>query len=402
MTTLATLATELIEFICEFAAEYAREDWEFSLGPDGGGNGSQDRKKNFVSRFLVGLPLIHPRWTVPDQKALYRYVCLTDAVRYKAFQESLTQYPHNGRYVRGLFIDWGGQDFGGPDGYSYKVLGWFHEMEIQQVVRLCPFVERFHPGKFSPVISQEGIAALGSIDCIRSIAWRRAEFQKYGDTVNRAQSSWRFLEAVEIVEHITDTDFKYVRDVSSRLRGLNFHNTQFELEMQHNRDSWSYRNLQELQVSMKEMPTESALWALLSTCGSNIITLSLPFNSVDMYQDIFSDVFKELTPRLQHLRLFVSPRWIADWSEQFQVPSRYYQWSQVDPLLQFYRNHPWRSESLRSVRIEFHGVQHILVTVKSAIAAFLRPEAFPNLRKVLKVQRDGNGELQITNLKNSE
>jgi len=389
MTTLANLATELIELVCEFAAEYAREDWEFRLGS----NGDANVRASFVSRHLVGLPLIHPRWTVPGQKALYRYVCLMNAVRYKAFQESLTQYPHNGRYVRALLIDWGIQDYGGPDGYSYKVLGWFHEMEIQQVVRLCPFLEQFYPGRNSPVISQEGIAALGSVDSIRSITWRRADFQKYGDAVNRAQSSWPHLDTVEIFESLTEDDFKYVRNISTRLRSLKVHNTQLEYELQKNRELWSFCNLREFHLSMSSLPIGWTTPPILRFCGSNITTLSLPSNTLDYYRDIFGEFLNQLTPRLENLRLFVSFVLTLDWGERFQSPSRYYQTP---------RNYPWHSKSLRSVSIGLHDVETMPLYVQYAVNAFIRPDAFPNVRKVLISWRDANGELQIRNVMNHE
>jgi len=104
MTTLATLLPELIELICECLANYVLEDWEF---------GSITRNENYIeylSRYVVGLPLIHSRWTVPGQKALYGFVILPTANRYKRFQQSLTAFPHNGFYVRGIALHRGGLD----------------------------------------------------------------------------------------------------------------------------------------------------------------------------------------------------------------------------------------------------------------------------------------------------
>ena len=169
MGLVAALPTELIEVICSLCAE--------SIFGESGNQEYLDHDE-FESTLLYSLPLIHPRWTIPGQKALYRYVRLPTADRYNAFQESLAMFPYNGEYVRAIYIDWGHEDFGGPDGYAYKVLGWFHEMEIQQVVRLCPRLELFDPGRKSPAISQEGIAALKSITGIRSIAWRGVDFHK--------------------------------------------------------------------------------------------------------------------------------------------------------------------------------------------------------------------------------
>src|SRR5271170_3921607 len=102
MTTLATLPTELIELICEYVANYVLEDWEFGDGPSGDFSGGYVEKQRFRSRHLVGLPLVHSRWALPGQKALYRFVVLPAAVYCKAFQESLIAFPHNGSYVRAI------------------------------------------------------------------------------------------------------------------------------------------------------------------------------------------------------------------------------------------------------------------------------------------------------------
>jgi len=106
MTTLATLPTELIELICESVANYILEDWEFGDDPSEEFSGRLERHR-FRSRHLAGLPLVCSRWVAPGQKALYCSIMLTRAGYYKALQESLTAFPHNGMYVRAILIHWG-------------------------------------------------------------------------------------------------------------------------------------------------------------------------------------------------------------------------------------------------------------------------------------------------------
>ena len=164
------------------------------------------------STLLSALPLINSRWHLSGQKALYRHIVLETADQYKCFQDCLTLHPGNGIYIRSIAIDWGFKDFGGPDGYSYKVLGWFHEMEIQQVVRLCPFLESFYPAQYAPVISREGIAALGTIGSMRCIHWRAVDVKQYGDTILQAHSNWKQLEEVELWDI-----FSFIGAVSRRI-----------------------------------------------------------------------------------------------------------------------------------------------------------------------------------------
>src|SRR5204863_6359382 len=68
---------------------------------------SLSREDSVLCSTLSRLPLIHPRWTVAGQGALYRYVKLWTADRCKAFQDSLTMYPNNGIHVRAIMIHWG-------------------------------------------------------------------------------------------------------------------------------------------------------------------------------------------------------------------------------------------------------------------------------------------------------
>src|SRR5208282_297050 len=109
---IATLPTELIELICLWAAESAFEESEVrEVAELYWGDGC--RKDGFLCSTLSPLPLIHPRWTASGQKALYRYIKLSTADRYKAFQDSLTMYPNNGDHVRAIIIQWKMGDFGG-------------------------------------------------------------------------------------------------------------------------------------------------------------------------------------------------------------------------------------------------------------------------------------------------
>jgi len=390
MTTLATLPTELIELICEWVADYVLEDWEFGDGPPCDSSSSRfgrdEETQRILSRQLVGLPLVHSRWAIPGQKALYRSVVLPNAVSYKAFQDSLTAFPQNGSYVRAISIHWGNRDYGGHDGYSYKVLGWFHEMEIQQLVRLCPFLECFHPGYDSPVISQEGIAALGNIDSIRAMTWRPTEFLQYGEAVNRAQSGWHRLETIEILGHLWENDFKFIQPISNRLRTLKFHDHQQDLHSQLSLD-----NLRELHLSTKQLQLfMNDITPIFEACGSNLfeLTIQYPLNAL---LAILGSIFK-YTPRLRHLNIVVAPviRWGEDWSALLQVRN---QFTQVRGAI----FDSWRLESLRSVRFE---VRRSTPSLEFAFKSFLRPDAFPNLHKLLKLQRDVNGELQITNMMN--
>ena len=179
---------------------------------------------------LAALPLISSRWHVSGQKALYRDISLETADQYKLFQDSLTLNPQNGMYVRALCIIWGiKDDFGGPDGYSYKVLGWFHEMQIEQVIRLCPLLEFFFPSSFAPVISGEGIAALGTIPTIKFIIWRGVDVQQHMDIILQAHANWKDLFVVELWDIFdfigavrrTDEEFpQFLSEVTHLLRRI--------------------------------------------------------------------------------------------------------------------------------------------------------------------------------------
>jgi len=380
MTTLATLLPELIELICECLANYVLEDWEF---------GSITRNENYIeylSRYVVGLPLIHSRWTVPGQKALYGFVILPTANRYKRFQQSLTAFPHNGFYVRGIALHRGGldlADLGGPypNGcFVYtEIIGWsIHEMEIQQLVRLCPFLECFHPGVNVPVISQEEIAALGNIDSIRAITWRAADFEQYGDAINRAQSGWLRLETIEILGEMRKGDFQYIQAVSERLRTLKIHDHHPDLTS--HLESWSLDNLVELDLSTTD-PLMPNMTRIFEICGSNLVALTIPY-PYEGRLDIL-DTVVSFTPRLRHLRIvvFLSGAWNQP---PLWLPVQY----------RFTQNQStkfgtWSSKSLRSVRFDFRGnspFQNILPkSFNFVFDSFMRADAFPNLRKILKV-----------------
>jgi hypothetical protein len=391
MTTLATLPTELIELICECVANYILEDWEFGDDPSEDFSGRLE-KQRFRSRHLASLPLVRSRWAAPGQKALYRSIMLPNAGYYKALQESLTAFPHNGMYVRAILIHWGARDYGGPDGYSYKVLGWFHEMEIQQLIRSCPLLERFHPGQDSPVIGQEGIAALGNIDSIREITWRPTEFQQYGDAVNRAQSSWRHLETIEILGYMRKDDFKYIQPVANRLRTLKIHDHQQDLPSHF--ESWSLDNIRELDLSTRELLHVADITRIFETCGSNLVALTIPYPA-HAQLPILSTIFNR-TPRLRHLKIVVRPvMWSEDWSERLQIRNQ-------STLFREPTFDSWRLESLRSVRFEVHRKSPLTKSLDLAFNSFMRPQAFPNLRKLLTVERDVDGEIQVTNMMNQE
>src|SRR5271155_2828572 len=344
------------------------------------------------STLLSALPLINSRWHLSGQKALYRHIVLGTADQYKCFQDCLTLHPGNGIYVRSISIDWGFKDYGGPDGYSYKVLGWFHEMEIQQLIRLCPLLERFHPGQDSPVIGQEGIAALGNIDSIREITWRPTEFQQYGDAVNRAQSSWRHLETIEILGYMRKDDFKYIQPVSNRLRTLKIHDHQQDLPSHF--ESWSLDNLRELDLSTRELLHVADITRIFETCGSNVVALTIPYPAHTQLP-ILTTIFNR-TPRLRHLKIVIRPvMWSEDWSERLQIRNQF-------TLFRETTFDSWRLESLRSVRFEVHRKSPVPKSLDLAFNSFMRPQAFPNLRKLLTVERDVDGEMQVTNMMNQE
>ena len=193
MGLAATLPTELIETICKFASEFDFEDYDRVVV-----GRVPVLNQPVAASALASIPLIHPRWAFAGQTALYRRVVLTSARQYKQFQESLMAFPYNAVHVRGLRIEWGRRDFGGYEGYAYHVLGWFYEMEIQHLVRLCPCLEAFSASETCLPISREGIDALSMVNGMRYMTWRSEEVWKYTAAILRAHSGWKHLEALTL------------------------------------------------------------------------------------------------------------------------------------------------------------------------------------------------------------
>ena len=218
------LPTEIIEEICDILAKDipAKDTSLEFLFADVGPSHRINEPLKLVnpSARLSSLPLIHSRWHVPGQKALYCYISLRTADQYKRLQDCLSLHPKNGVYIREIAIHWGLHDFGGPDGYSYKVLGWFHEMEIQEVMRLCPHLLSFQASPEAPVISREGIAALGTIETIRRIVWRMVDIQQYWDTIAQNHANWEQLQIVQVCD--TQRLVECVNRSKSEKRGSSF------------------------------------------------------------------------------------------------------------------------------------------------------------------------------------
>ena len=307
MITLADFPTELSELICQCAAHHAFKDWEFGDHPE-------NHPSACPSQYLSQLPLIPSRWTVPGQKALYRVVVLPTANRYKGLQESLTVFPHNGLYIREIFLHWVRGDFGGPDGYSYKMLGCFHEIEIQQLVRLCPLLESFNPGQNSPAISQEGIAALGNID-IRSIAWRPTECQQYGEAVQRAQLGWKKLEALQIFGARRAIDIKFIEPMFDRLR--TFKARDYHSDFTPHLVSRSSGNLQQLELSNGALNMYTDLFEF---CGLHLSLLTLHY-PLSCHVAMLGKAFKSM-PSLRTLQLKIERLPLGggglDWTERLK------------------------------------------------------------------------------------
>src|SRR5271170_5843313 len=116
MVNLGTLPSDIIEVICSLAAQNAFEE-TISLETRSVGS---IIVRDHPQLLLRSLPLIHPRWTVARQKALYRHIKISTADDYKSIQKSLTTVPYNGIHVRGIYIRWndiyGKGEFGGIDG----------------------------------------------------------------------------------------------------------------------------------------------------------------------------------------------------------------------------------------------------------------------------------------------
>lgn len=273
---IASIPTELIELICSVAVQSAIDDFEF-IEAASRLDAHLWTPADLRSFALFSLPLIHPRWTIAGTKALYRYVNLNTADQYKAFENSLVSYPNNGNRVRVISIRWYRGDFGGPDGYAYKVLGWFHEMEIQNLIRLCPRLECFEPGHNSPVISQEGIAALGTLTGLRSIVWRNADFHTNVDAVIQIILRSKQLDTLRL--YTVDTrPLQMMQPVFHRIKKLIVHDGEFAFRL-----PWSsFENLRDLDLayvrSFRVGPTD--LLQVLYKCDVKLTHLTIRDDSM--------------------------------------------------------------------------------------------------------------------------
>ena len=142
---------------------------------------------------------------------------------------------------------------------------------------------------------------------------------------------------------------------------------------------------------------------IFEICGSNLVALTMPYPNHTQLE-ILATVFR-LTPRLRNLTIAVGPvLWVVGSSERLQARNHS---TQNQPTV----FETWSSKSLRSVRFEFRERPPLPTSINLAFDSFMRPDAFPNLRKILKVQRNGKGnyllygencELQVTNMKNQK
>lgn len=360
MLSIASIPTELIELICSFVTASVYQVSEFSDRVEGW----RLKKDCFLSRYLVSLPLIHPRWTPVGQKSLYQYVKLPTADYYEAFQQSLTKFPYNGEYVRAISIQWGCQDFGGPDGYAYKVLGWFHEMEIQHVIRLCPNLESFDPGGWSPVISQEGITALGTIKGIRSIAWRDVEFQQNADAVLRALSSWHKLESLQLFSHVDGKFEPTLQPIFNCIKTLKLHDSGLMRQL----PLWSLANLRHLDLVFS-IYQEHNFVKVIKVTGAQLTKLTirefkLPLTNLSL---IFT-----YAQRLEFLGLLIS---------------------NTQPIAPLDCEDPnqWHSDSLIEFRYEWLDRRLGELSADTGIKSRMRRENFPRLRKLVKIYWDSEG-----------
>ena len=120
--------------------------------------------------------------------------------------------------------------------------------------------------------------------------------------------------------------------------------------------------------------------------------------------EILATVFR-LTPRLRNLTIAVGTvLYVVGSSGRLQA--RNHSTQNQSTLFE-----TWSSKSLRSVRFEFRGRPPLPKSIKLAFDSFMRNNAFPNLRKILKVQRNENRnyllygenrELQVINMKNQK
>jgi hypothetical protein len=210
--TLDTIPIDVVELICSHIVDLAFAEFEladFILREDD----SLEPYRRFKSWSLKSLPLIHPLWRLPGTTALYRHVFLTSADQYKAFHQSLESSTTKRPFVRSITIRWGPHDFGGPEGYAYKVLGWWYQMEIEHLIRLCPRLESFDPGSRSIVITEEGIAALGDLTELRAIVLRPVDIEKIQDLQLLNSKKLDTLRLVTTWESYPQTIFQTLHQV---------------------------------------------------------------------------------------------------------------------------------------------------------------------------------------------
>lgn len=358
-----TLPTELIELICLWAAESAYEESEFREFPDLYW-ADCCQKDRFLYSTLYPLPLIHPRWTASGQKALYRYIKLSTADRYKAFQDSLTTYPNNGDHVRAVIIQWEMGDFGGPDGYAYKVLGWFHEMDIQHVIRLCPRLEHFDPGQNSFVISQEGMAALGALNRIRSIAWRNEDFHKDANAV-QINFRWSQLETFRIHKTLDSLHISMMLPIFNRIKKLIIHDSMIESQL-----PWSsMESLRNLDLSSSSFHTNSSPLKVLRQFATQLTHLTIRNRGLD-----FSDLSMILSVEscLQYIQITLM-------LHQDQISDK---------------DNPLRSDSLVEMVVcpSLYFMFPIDSDQDQCLMSRVRMENFPRLIKLTKISRNSLGE----------
>jgi hypothetical protein len=361
---LDTLPIDVIEQICFLTAKGAFLDFEASdfLALY---HASIRPCKRFKASSLWSLPLIHPLWRLPGTKVLYRYICITTADEYKAFHRTLELNPTNRQYVRVITIRWGEEDFGGPDGYAYKVLGWFHQIEIQHLIRLCPFLESIDIAHDCPVISPEGIAALGSLTELRSIGLRNVDFQRDSDSVIQVLLNARSLDSLRLY-HVADDFFEMLAPIASRIRQLKW-------SPQARQDSRRWprmENLRELDVDVSAGPPLS-LYDPLRHAAPNLTNLTIRSGTIDCVVEVHTILWSFCN--LQFLAL-------GPWTQ----------------LVSISISVPWRSAKLVTIqfRISSKHVRSLFGNLGSAIEHIRRHvqrESLPQLQRSFLILYDENG-----------
>jgi hypothetical protein len=361
---LATLPTELIELLCSLAAEVAIEESELRESIARTYADLRDPANELKSFSLSSLPLIHPRWTIAGTKALYRNIYLDTADQYKAFQNSLTSYPDNGNHVRRLSIRWYKGDYGGPDGYAYKVLGWFHQMEIQNVIRMCPRLEYFDPGRDSPVVSQEGIAALGTLSELRLVAWRNVDFQTNAKTVIEIISRWRQPETLRLYS-LDKKAVKMMHPIFNQISTLTVHDHNLALDL----TLLSLKNLRHLDLAYtaQSRPQKNHLLQIISKYGTNLTHLTIRDDNTPIW---FVSKILLLAPRIQFLYIAISREGFLG---QFGGLGK-----GEDGM--------WRSDTLVEILFQWSYINDFPVEWRyKVLGSQMRAENLPQLKKITEI-----------------